>query len=191
LPNQHHFQAFSLFLTRTFMLLLMVLIQLLPHAVRAQSPAAKSGLSLETRIQNDLQAAGFEIIAAKDWNEARLYQNDNPRFVILDAPYRSIYGHRAKIEFLIILGDRQILVESKRQSVPGSVDEKLPYVYLNALNNLPEREFVLVIEGNGFKPGAINWVSEKANETEGFSVLRPDELIDWLAQPISTRSPLD
>lgn len=185
LPSQLRFQASSWFMTR-FFILLFIPFAVLFQPVYAQTPtASSSGLSLEKRIQGDLQAAGYEIIASKDWNEARLYQTENPRFVILDAPYNSIYGHRARIEFLIILGDRQILVETKRQRVPGSVDEKLPYVYLNALNNLPEREFILIVEGNGFKPGAIDWINARAGETDGFSVLAPDELVEWLARDVS------
>jgi len=147
----------------------------------AEAPTAvESGLSLEGCIEADLAAAGFRIIPNREWREAILYETTDPRIVILDAPYRSIYGHKAKIEFLILLGTRQILVEAKRQRVPGSVDEKLAYVYLNALNAIPEREFVLVVEGEGFKPEALAWIRAKARETLGFTVLGPDELIDWL-----------
>ncbi len=168
-------------MTRCFIILFTVVTALLQPGY-AQSPnASGSGLVLEQRIQNDLEAAGYEIIAAKDWDEARLYRTQDPRFVILDAPYRSIYGHRARIEFLIIKGSRQILVEAKRQYSSGSVDEKLPYVYLNAVNNLPERQFVLVLDGDGFKPGAIDWIKARAEETDGFSVMGPNELVDWLA----------
>lgn len=170
---------------RAFTLAFIILAVLFQPAYAQTQTASESGLSLEMRIENDLGAAGFEIIASRDWDEARLYRTENPRFVILDAPYRSIYGHRAKVEFLIILGDRQILVETKRQRVPGSVDEKLPYVYLNALNNLPEREFILIVEGTGFKPGAIDWINARAGETDGFSVLAPDELVEWLARDVS------
>ena len=187
MPNQLRFQASSSFLTRIFILLFIPFAVLFQPAYTQTPTASNSGLSLEKRIQGDLQSAGYEIIASKDWNEARLYQTEDPRFVILDAPYRSIYGHRARIEFLIILGDRQILVETKRQRVPGSVDEKLPFVYLNALNNLPEREFILVLDGDGFKPQAIDWIKARARETDGFSVLGPDELVEWLALSASGR----
>lgn len=181
MPSQRRSPAFLSFMIPSFTLLCTLLVMLAPPAFAQTPSATDSGQSLEKRIQGDLEAAGFEIIAASDWSEARLYQSENPRFVILNAPYNSIYGHRAKIEFRIILNDRQILVETKRQRVPGSVDEKLPYVFLNARHNLPELEFVLILDGEGFKPGAITWIKAQAAQTPGFNVLAPGELVEWLA----------
>lgn len=131
-----------------------------------------------------LAAEGFEIIPNADWRESILYERENPRIAVLDAPYQSIYGHRTRIEFLLILGERQILVEAKRQSSSGSVDEKLPYVFLNALENMPEREFVFVMDGEGWREGARAWIEARAAETPGFTVLAPDELSAWLAAPL-------
>ena len=86
------------------------------------------------------------------------------------------------MEFLLIHGDRQILIESKRQKSQGSTDEKLPYVYLNALKNLPEREMILIMGGNGWKPGAVKWIRKKAGETDGFQAMTLDEFITWAVE---------
>lgn len=109
---------------------------------------------------------------SSDWNEARLYENPDLRIVVKNAPYSTIYGHRSRIEFLVILGaERQIIVEAKRQSTSGSTDEKFPYVYLNAVKNIPDREYVLVLDGNGWKEEALDWINAKAAETRWFYVL--------------------
>ncbi len=127
-----------------------------------------------------LAADGFEIIAFRNWRESILYERERPRIVVLDAPYLSIYGGRTKVEFLIITADRQVLVETKRMSVSGSTDEKLPYVFANAQANLPERDFVLVMDGDGWRDGAVAWIEARAAETEGFTVLRPETFAAWL-----------
>ena len=139
-----------------------------------------SGGSLERRLALKFKAANFEIIRYKDWRESLLYTTRKPRFVILDAPYQSVFGHRAKIEFLVIINNRQILVEAKRQMVAGSVDEKLAYVYLNAVHNIPNRDYVLVMEGHGFKPEAQDWIRRMARSTDGFTVLTFSDFDDWL-----------
>ena len=146
----------------------------------AREGASVSGRAFEEHIQTLLEEKGYRIIPRRDWNEAILYREENPRIVVLDAPYRSIYGHRAHIEFLLIAGERQILIETKHQSSSGSVDEKLPYVYMNALANMPDREFVLVLSGDGWKDGAIEWAEARGADTEGFDVFRPEAFERWL-----------
>ena len=146
----------------------------------AREGASVSGREFEDRIQTLLEERGYRIIPRRDWNEAILYREEDPRIVVLDAPYRSIYGHRTHIEFLLIAGERQILIETKHQASSGSVDEKLPYVYMNALANMPDREFVLVLSGDGWKDGAIAWAEARGADTEGFDVFRPEAFESWL-----------
>lgn len=132
-------------------------------------------------MQAGFVAHGFRVIPFKEWNEAELYRNPDARIVVTDAPYKSIYDHRAVIEFLIIIGGRQILLETKEQSSRGSTDEKLPYVYENARANIPEREFALLAAGDGWKQGAIAWIQKKAKETPGFYVFTTQAaLFVWL-----------
>ena len=147
--------------------------------------ATSSGQDFEDEIEDGIAALGFEIIQASQWKESRLYQDPDLRIVIKNAPYSTIYGHRARIEFLIILGaERQILVEVKRQRVSGSTDEKFPYVYLNALKNIPDRELILVLDGNGWKEEAVAWIKQRADNTKGFSVVDPAGFLVWLKAQI-------
>lgn len=143
--------------------------------------ANQSGALLEDAIHAILKSKGFRFVTGAQWRESLAYGQAPLRLVVTDAPYRTIYGGRTKIEFLVISGDRQVLIESKRQAQSGSTDEKLPFVYENALANLPERETVLVMGGKGWRPGAVSWIRAKAAATDGFYVFTPDEFIAWVA----------
>jgi len=142
--------------------------------------AEKAGRAFEHEIQGILERAGFTVIASSDWNEATLYKTPTPRIVVTNAPYVSIYGHRARIEFLIISGQRQILCEVKHQATEGSADEKMPFIYETARANLGEREYIFVMGGDGWKPGAVTWIRRKAKKTPGFKVFNRDEFAAWV-----------
>lgn len=144
-----------------------------------------SGQQLEDQIEDGLRDLGIEIIQIKDWKEARLYQEPNLTAVIKNAPYKSIYGHRARMEFLLLDDGRQYLIEVKRQRTAGSTDEKLPYVFANALENIAiDREFILIMEGNGWKAGAVAWIQNKAKITKGFYVMSPESFRQWVRSNI-------
>lgn len=97
-----------------------------------------------------------------------------------NAPYRSVFGHGARIEFLLVLGGTRYLVEAKNMRVSGSMDEKLAFVLLNARHNRPDHEFVLVMDGKGWRPEARRWIATMARDEEGFHVVTPTGLKSWL-----------
>lgn len=68
-----------------------------------------------------------------------------------------------------------LVVEVKSQTIGGSVDEKLPFVMLS-LEAL-DRPSVLIISGDGFRPGAIVWAeqfAELATAARKIRVLRTE-----------------
>ena len=60
----------------------------------------------------------------------------------------------------------RIRIECKYQQSAGSVDEKLPYLFMNFTQSIPEEEAIIVIEGNGFKVGAKEWLRKKCAGTK-------------------------
>jgi hypothetical protein len=156
-------------------------IQASAQQVAPSDLAQQSGRALEDQIEQGFRERGFEIIKASDWDQSENRDDPNLRKVILDAPYASIYGHAARIEFLLLVPGQRILIEVKRQRTSGSTDEKLPYVYANAELNIGfGQEFVLIMDGDGWKDGAVRWIRERDAENESFSVFTPDEFSQWL-----------
>lgn len=77
-------------------------------------------------------------------------------------PFTTIYEHKGNTEFLL-LSEKYTLkmrIECKWQQVSGSVDEKLPYLYLNIIEAMPEDTVMILIDGAGFKQGALKWLKE-------------------------------
>lgn len=103
--------------------------------------------------------------------------------LLTDVPYDTIYQHSGKTEFLL-KSERynlEIRIECKWQQVAGSVDEKLPYLYLNSIEAMPEKHIVVVIDGNGWKTGAIPWLKEAAVNRKYTTSESPKKKIEILS----------
>jgi len=110
--------------------------------------------------------------------------------LLTNVPYNTIYKHSGKTEFLLKSAkyNLEIRIECKLQQVSGSVDEKLPYLYLNSIEAMPEKHILIVIDGAGWKAGVIPWLkaaasSKKymtpANEDKKIEVLSLTEFMTW------------
>lgn len=84
-------------------------------------------------------------------------------------------------EFLAVSASRglAIRIECKWQQSQGSVDEKFPYLYLNCIQAMPEREIILLIDGNGYKPGALAWLKQ-AVASQDAKLIHVFNLVEFL-----------
>ena len=119
-----------------------------------------TGNQLEVAVKTVLSGKGFEIVNFKLWEKNP--ENFGKELLLINVPFTSIYNHKGKTEFLLISEkyNLKIRIECKWQQVSGSVDEKLPYLYLNSIEAMPEKEILILIDGKGWKPGSIQWLRE-------------------------------
>ncbi len=71
----------------------------------------------------------------------------------------TIYDTRLICDFLLVHPQRWregLVIEAKWQQSSGSVDEKYPYFVHNIFAS--EHATILVIDGGGYKPGAVEWL---------------------------------
>ena len=123
--------------------------------------ANKSGLKLEARVE--------DVILENTDVDVEYFSRTEEREDILlkHVPYTNIYGNeKCRSEFLLCMDGREIRVECKTQKSAGSVDEKLPYVYLNFTRSIAEDEAIIILEGDGFKEGAKEWIRRKCKGTK-------------------------
>ena len=137
--------------------------------------ANKSGLRLEDKVENII-LDNLEVVARK-YSKTEIRKN----VLLKHVPYTNIYGNtRCRSEFLLCYKSRKIRIECKFQESAGSVDEKLPYLFMNFTKSIPEEEAIIVIEGNGFKKGAKEWLRKKCAGTK-VSVMNLEEFAHHVA----------
>lgn len=120
--------------------------------------ASNQGSILEKTVQNIFESKKFELIKYSAWKkDPSLFGKE---LLLKNIEYTSIYNHIGRTEFLLLSEryDAKIRIECKWQQSSGSVDEKLPYLYLNAVYSMPENDIIIVIDGNGWKKGAVEWL---------------------------------
>ncbi|MCZ6803369.1 MAG: 4-diphosphocytidyl-2C-methyl-D-erythritol kinase [Proteobacteria bacterium] len=150
--------------------------------------ANKTGNVLEQLVIGTLSAHGFPAVKHSDYKKnPNDYDNE---LLLRNVPYTTLYGGRGFTEFLLKSHkyDLEIRIECKWQQKPGSVDEKLPHVYLSAVNAIPEDNIIILIDGKGFREGAIQWLKNitknreyipKDNSNKNISIMNSTEFLTW------------
>ena len=147
-----------------------------------------SGGTLESTIKSVLQSKGVEIVSYREREMAP--ERFSKELLLTNAPFQSIYNHSGKTEFLLLSHkhDLKIRIECKWQQVAGSVDEKLPYLYLNTIEAMPENDIIIVIDGKGWKSGSIGWLKDAvrqkkyandASSKKNIMVMNLQEFLTW------------
>ncbi len=123
-----------------------------------------TGNQLEVAVQTVLLNKGFEIEMYRKWEKNP--EKYGKELLLKNVPFQTIYGHKGNTEFLFISEkyDLRIRIECKWQQSAGSVDEKLPYLYLNTIEAMPEKDIMILIDRDGFKTGAKSWLRNAVKE---------------------------
>ena len=142
--------------------------------------ASITGNILEKQVQSLFLEKGFEIVNYSKWIKDKT--KFGQELLLKHVPYNSIYNHRGYTEFLLISKklDKEIRIECKWQQSSGSVDEKLPYLFLNATTKMTEKEIMIIIDGGGWKEGAIPWLKEAVNKSEQKKRIKVFSLAEFL-----------
>lgn len=131
-----------------------------------------TGNQLESAVKAVFTGKGFQIVKYRDWIKST--SKFSEEVLLTNVPYTTIYKHRGSTEFLLISKkyNLKMRIECKWQQTSGSVDEKLPYLYLNAIESMPEDKIMILIDGRGWKEGAIEWLKDSVKNkkyVQGFS----------------------
>ncbi len=150
--------------------------------------ASNQGKILEKTVESTFRSKGFEVIKYRQWDKNhQLYSEE---LLLENCPFKNIYNHDGNTEFLLKSKkfNCEIRIECKWQQSNGSVDEKFPYLYLNCIEAMPEKEIVIIIDGGGAKAGSIQWLKstiEKKkytspdNNDKKIYVFTLSEFIQW------------
>lgn len=128
--------------------------------------ANKNGHILEETITPALKDRGFIIVSYKDYIKHLDYYNSLDKVAVKQFKFETIYEQQGKTEY-VLLGKKikePIRIECKWQQSAGSVDEKFPYMYLNAVQKYPENIIFFVVDGSGYKKGSREWIEKRIKE---------------------------
>lgn len=94
-----------------------------------------------------------KLIESRAFAISKRYFPDSKQQVVVG---KTIYGENRRVD---IQATPNLHIECKFQSVRGSIDEKLPFLVETI--KCHKATCVIVIEGAGWKPGAIAWLKSK------------------------------
>ena len=150
--------------------------------------ANKTGKVLEQLVVSTLSAHGFVSVKYSEYKNNK--ENFGEELLLKNVPYTTLYNGKGYTEFLLLSKNYnlEIRIECKWQQKAGSVDEKLPHVYLSAIEAIPEDEVIILIDGKGFRDGAINWLKEASrkrkyipgeNQNKNVRIMSSTEFLTW------------
>ena len=123
-----------------------------------------TGRNLERQIREIILSTGYKEIKNKEF----VYMNCFFENVFSNHCFigKSIYDTNLYVDFLLYHADKypnKLAMEIKWQQVPGSVDEKFPYIIENIKKKFP-CPAIIILDGNGYKKGAKKWLEEQIDD---------------------------
>lgn len=138
---------------------------------------SSSGGQLEGSVRGVLKGKGFEIVKFREWEKNK--EKYGEELLLENVPFTTVYGHKGNTEFLLLSKkyNLEIRIECKWQQTAGSVDEKLPYLYLNCIEAMPEKTILILIDGDGWKDGAKKWLRDAVDNKKYITETSKDKEI--------------
>lgn len=125
--------------------------------------ANKTGNNLERFIENILIDEDYTFI---DKNEFISSISDIKIFTKQLHLCKGIYNTKISCDFILYHPEKHsdcLVIESKWQQSPGSVDEKFPYLVANIQDIYPYKT-IIVLDGGGYKKGAEEWLRSQVKD---------------------------
>jgi hypothetical protein len=134
--------------------------------------ANESGLNLETEVEKYLISLD---IVPQEFPGTNIFEpgifGDSGKIkgrLLKNVPYLKFVGKLGKSEFVLdinpMVQKESVKIECRKQGSSGSVDEKLPTLYKNAIASV-EKVVLLVVEGEGFCKYALRQLDENCRST--------------------------
>lgn len=139
--------------------------------------ANSAGNTLESTVISTFASKNFTILPYSQYRKnPTLYGSE---LLLKNAPFTTIYAHAGQTEFLAKSERYQfeIRIECKWQQSAGSVDEKFPYLYLNCIEQMPEKTIFIIVDGGGAKQGALTSLKQACQKKLYTSLLTHEKEI--------------
>jgi hypothetical protein len=138
-----------------------------------------TGSALEKYILSRLEERGYTFVPPQKFIPACYLEQPiySRKYHVGD----SIYETPQYCDFILyhpIKWPLKLVIESKWQQGPGSVDEKYPYLVLNIQSHYTSPT-ILVLGGGGYKKGAEKWLRSQAGKGNLLHVFSMEQFATW------------
>jgi hypothetical protein len=146
--------------------------------------AVETGKVFASKIEAAFKANGLAQYNFSEYNDNPELFKDKSKFVLQKPPYTNIYNGDGYSDYLLVIHDRAIKVrlEVIWQQVRGSTDQRLAYFLKNAQEAYPENNVLFVIDGPGWREGAVEWMRREAENypLKNIGVMNLSQFLAWL-----------
>lgn len=140
--------------------------------------ANQSGRILEKMVEGLLLGHGYGKVSKHEIQKHIIA--GEPVFTTQYLIGQTIYNTDLKIDFFVYHPSKfpdGLIIECKWQQAGGSVDEKYPYLVANLLKN--QKASVIVLDGDGYRPGAKRWLEDQALKNDKLRVFDLISFTQW------------
>ncbi|MEC7163473.1 MAG: PD-(D/E)XK nuclease superfamily protein [Pseudomonadota bacterium] len=140
--------------------------------------ANQSGRSLEKMVEGLLLGHGYGKVSKREIQKHIIA--GEPVFTTQYMIGQTIYNTDLKIDFFVYHPSKfpdGLIIECKWQQAGGSVDGKYPYLVANLLKN--QKASVIVLDGDGYRPGAKRWLEDQALKNDKLRVFDLISFTQW------------
>ncbi len=149
--------------------------------------ANSAGKRLENFIEDTLIEKGaVSVLYSRVKSGKVTIPEDAEKILYRQVPYKKLWDSIGLSDFLLKIGNRAIRIDSRSQTVSGSVEDKSPNLIYTARDNYPEKEIVIVLDGPGVKPKIRQWMIKVAAEAthKNISVLDKVQFKTWVDENV-------
>ncbi|MBF2761427.1 MAG: hypothetical protein ISN28_14415 [Ectothiorhodospiraceae bacterium AqS1] len=142
------------------------------------SQAVITGRDLEAFIEQRLHVCHYKLVKSADFDTLRGLEQ--PIYAKQHQVDPDIYAKKRRVDFIIYHPDKwpdSLVIEAKWQQSRGSVEEKYPF--LVACINESRYESLVILDGDGYTPGAEKWLRGQAGKGRLKNVLNMVELMKF------------
>lgn len=125
--------------------------------------ATKTGRTLENFVEETLVTKGAFPVSHTKWANGKIViPGWVDKVLYKQVNYTKPWGDKGYSDFVLQTPDRTIRIDARYQGVGGSVEDKVPFLFIAAEKCYPEKEVIIVLDGPGVKSSIRTWLVEQA-----------------------------
>jgi len=131
-----------------------------------------TGKKFEDKVEDIIVAKGVVPIPYTKWVNNKISIPDGvTKILFKQVAYTKLWGTTGRNDFKLVLPKgRSVRIDVRCQATPGSVEEKICYLFETAVHCYPNSEVIIILDGLGVRPSIRKWIEGKAQAIKHKSI---------------------